>query len=96
MNCYEVVVSHAYPDADREAILTVSRELQSWVIQQPGFLRRTLLEAGEGTWIDIVLWETEAAAKTAAAAFPPDCGARFAALFDMTTMKMMHGTEVPL
>lgn len=36
---------------------------RDFVAKQPGFVRRELLRAGDGEWVDLVVWEDEAAAR---------------------------------
>ncbi len=91
---YEIVISHAREGVSREAILGLSRGLQAWAAQQPGFVSRTLVEAGNGTWVDIILWESEEEAKRAAENIPQSCMAQMEPLLDFSTMQMLHGTAV--
>ncbi|HEY0140683.1 MAG TPA: hypothetical protein VGF48_07295 [Thermoanaerobaculia bacterium] len=95
--CHEVVVSRAAAGASREAIIAVSRELQQWVEQQPGFLRRTLLEAPDGVWIDHVEWASAAEAHDAAARFGESgCAEKLQPLLDFGSMQMYHASGVAL
>ncbi len=51
---------------DESALLQASAALQSEFLEtQDGFVRRDLLKAADGSWTDIVYWESEAAAKAA-------------------------------
>jgi hypothetical protein len=93
--CHEVVISRA--TGPREAIVAVSRELQQWVEQQPGFLRRTLVEAADGVWIDHVEWSSAEEAHQAAARFGESgCAEKLGGLLDFASMQTYHGSAVAL
>lgn len=93
--CHEVVISRGREGASREEILATSRQLQQWAEQQPGFLRRTLLEAEQGVWIDHVEWSSESAAKEAAAKFNESgCAEALERLLDFTSMQLYHARAV--
>lgn len=49
-----------------EQLLQASRELQEgFLAKQPGFVRRDLLRARDGGWIDVVYWADREAAEAA-------------------------------
>lgn len=57
--------------------LRLNEKLNQWVMEQPGFLYRSLNKTEDGKWCDIVYWQNMAMAQAAAAAFPtiPACQA---------------------
>jgi len=63
-----------------EELFAASEALQrDFVARQRGFIRRELLRGADGTWVDLVHWEDEAAAHTvfAAAMESPVCAEYF-------------------
>jgi len=49
--------------------LKANEKITEWVQQQPGFRFRSLSETDDGEWIDMVYWESLAAAKQAGEKF---------------------------
>ena len=74
-----------------EAFLASARAMHAFVEAQPGFLRRRLSRAEDGTWIDQIEWTDMVSAKAAAAAIgtAPDARA-FVAAIDGQSVRMMH------
>ncbi len=61
----------------------------TWVRGQPGFLSRALSKGADGTWFDVVFWESAATAQAAAKQFMVDQGqSDFMALIDPESVKM--------
>lgn len=51
---------------DEAALLRASEALQEgFLARQPGFLRRELLRASDGRWVDLVYWQSEESAAAA-------------------------------
>jgi hypothetical protein len=51
---------------EEASLLAASQELQrGFLAGQPGFMRRELLRAPDGSYVDLVLWETREAADAA-------------------------------
>ena len=52
------------PDVDQATLMAASEALQrDFLAKQPGFVRRELLRAADGQWVDLVYWESAAAAE---------------------------------
>ena len=59
------------PGVTETDVLNASDVIQhEFLRQQPGFLRRDLLRAGDGHWVDLVEWTDHDAFAAAMAAFP--------------------------
>lgn len=52
-----------------EAFLSASQKIEGWVGKQPGFEYRALAKQQDGTWVDLVFWQNEAAAQAAGEKF---------------------------
>ena len=61
----EMVLYRLQPGVTSETILALSDEMQGWLEQQPGYLRRELFMAEDGQWLDLVYWASMAEAVTA-------------------------------
>ena len=74
-----------------EIFIKANEELDSWLGQQNGFEYRALAQQEEGTWVDIVFWQTQADAQQAGEAF---MGAKesqaMLACIDKSTVSMQH------
>jgi hypothetical protein len=64
--CLEVVRFRLLPAVSDEAFLTVNAPTAEFLRQQQGFCRRVLSRSTDGTWTDIVEWESHALARKAA------------------------------
>ena len=80
------------PDVKSSEIIRASRLMESTLTTWPGFVRRELVELGEGRWVDIVHWQSMADANAAieTAMTCPVCLAFFA-LLDERKGEMLHG-----
>lgn len=97
MEFHEVVVSRAAAGASRESVVELARQIQDWVAKRPGFIRRTLVDAGDGTWIDLVVWRSPEDAQATMKEFATAPFAEAAASrLDASSMQMYHGSPVPL
>ncbi|HEX6177382.1 MAG TPA: hypothetical protein VF057_03425 [Thermoanaerobaculia bacterium] len=97
MQCHEIVISRAAEGTSRNELVAAARRLQEWAARQPGFVHRTLVDGGDGTWVDIVVWRSEADAKAAAAAFQSNPAAReVARMLDANSVRVLHGESVAL
>jgi hypothetical protein len=54
----EMVLYRLQDGVSQETILTLSDEIQKWLVQQPGYLDRDLLMAEDGQWLDLVYWSS--------------------------------------
>ncbi len=71
------------PGRSEADLLAASAAFQSAFLDgRPGFLRRELLKAGEGAYLDLVHWQSQAAADAvmAEAMTSEACGAYFAVM----------------
>ena len=97
MECHEIVISRSAEEASRDEVVAAARRLQRWAVAQPGFIRRTLVDGGEGTWVDLVVWRSEAEAKAASIAFETNAAAaEISRVLDVKSIRMIHGTAVAL
>jgi hypothetical protein len=69
----EIMTFRLAPGADEEAFLASDRQVQSdFAYHQPGLLRRTTARGGDGDWVVIDLWQSDAAADAADALWAHD------------------------
>jgi antibiotic biosynthesis monooxygenase (ABM) superfamily enzyme len=87
----EIVQFRLKPGTDEGAFLAAAADTQAAIARLPGFLTRELLRGGDGLWVDVVHWRSEAEALAAAEAFPsmPEV-VSFVAMIDETAMTMLH------
>lgn len=57
---------------EADALLATSASVAEFLLEQPGFIYRSLSQDSEGTWIDICYWHSEAEAKAASDALMSD------------------------
>ena len=83
---------------DHSAFLDAAKDMGTWVRAQPGFIRRRLSHAEDGTWIEHIEWKDMDAAKAAAAGIGKEPGnAEFLKAIDGPSVTMMHSNlEVSL
>jgi hypothetical protein len=73
----------AKPGVDESTMLALSNRLEGeFLAQQPGYIRRELLKAEDGSFVDLVWWESPAAAEAAMTKVAESevCAAYFAAM----------------
>lgn len=89
--CVEVVTFRLVPGAEEAAFLDAARATEGPLREQPGFLRRRLVQGGDGQWTDWVEWRDAASAHAAAEAMMgnPAFGP-FMALIDGASIVMRH------
>ncbi len=87
----EIVTFRLNEDADRETFLADAKATGPLLGRTTGFLSRSLSEAEDGSWTDIVFWRTMDAAKLAAQTVPhhPDF-APFGSAIDGPSVAMRH------
>lgn len=89
--CVEVVTFRLLPGADAAAFLAAARATEAPLRDQPGFLRRRLVQGADGQWTDWVEWRDRAAAGAAAEAMMADPAfGPFMALIDGASVVMRH------
>lgn len=89
--CLESVRFRLAAGADEAAFRAAAPLAGDWAARQPGFVSRALVDEGSGWFRDLILWESEAAASNAAAAFGPALGATtFARAIDGASVETAH------
>ena len=64
--CLEWAPFNLRPDVSEGELLRAADALQNeFLIKQPGFIRRQLLRAGDGSYVDILWWSSPEAAHAA-------------------------------
>ena len=87
----EKVSFRTKPGVSELDFLHASRGLDGWVTRQKGFQYRTVVKTGEGAYIDLVYWATEADAKAAQEGFMSAPQAQpLMALIDPDSVEMAH------
>ena len=89
----ETVTFKLNPNVDRATFVAAANQMGDWIQAQPGFVRRRLSCAVDGTWFEHVEWANMAAAKQAAAAIGNEpSNADFLKAIDGPTVQMTHST----
>jgi hypothetical protein len=72
-----------------ELIVEAKHVLNQWMKQQPGFIRWTINQVGEGEYLDIVQWQDEASAKKAEQSMQAEASTleRWFMLYDMQSIQ---------
>ena len=93
MPTIELVTFRLTPGTNRDVFLSEAKRGEALIRSQPGFRARMLTEGPNGTWSDIVTWDSHTAAQTAAETLManPDFLA-FCALIDPASVQMTHST----
>ncbi|MBL9046839.1 MAG: hypothetical protein JNK34_05925 [Tabrizicola sp.] len=95
MQTIEHVTFRLAPGTTREAFLAEARRGEALVRRQSGFRARMLTEGSDGTWSDIVTWDSHAQATTAAETLMADPEfLAFCSLIDAGSVKMTHSALV--
>lgn len=87
----EMVLYRVQPGVSEETVIAISDEIQKWLQQQPGYLRRELFMAESGQWLDIVHWASMAeAVRASEQIFSQPFAANFGDIFapDATALHM--------
>ncbi|HEX2195579.1 MAG TPA: hypothetical protein VHJ76_01530 [Actinomycetota bacterium] len=91
----ELAIFKTTEGVTREQLLDTVDAVSEWAKRQPGFLSRDLTCSEDGTWIDVVWWESLDAAHAAAeAAMTSESCAPMFALIDLEDTQMIHGARV--
>jgi len=92
-NVIELVTYKLKADADLSQLRDTHEEVNAWLLQQPGFLYRSLSQDEQSTWFDIVYWENMETAKAAGEAFmSAPAGQALMTVCDMDSCFMRHMT----
>ncbi|MEL7465260.1 MAG: hypothetical protein AAFN79_14410 [Pseudomonadota bacterium] len=87
----EMVRFRLKAEADADAFRTAAPVVTEWASRQPGFQSRTLVEQGDGHWVDLVWWRSEAEAFAAADKVMDDLGqTTFMQMIDPMSVEMGH------
>lgn len=88
--CLELAEFSLRPDTTPEALRGALIDLDHWLAQQPGFIRRRTLRDGSHL-ADLVEWRDRASAEAgAAAAMASPVAGRYFALLDLENARMRH------
>jgi heme-degrading monooxygenase HmoA len=90
-NALEVVIFKAKAGINPEQVQRAANAAEPHIRQMPGFVERHFGTREDGTFIDLVHWQDQAAAEAAAEKVMqmPEFG-EFFALIDDSTVQMMH------
>ncbi len=95
MKTVELVSFRLIAGTDRDGFLQAARRTEALIRRQPGFQTRVLTEDSDGTWRDVVTWDSHAAAMQAAQTVMTDPDfAPFAAMIDPASVTMSHSALV--
>ena len=87
----EVVLSRVKPGVTDQEVLEAADAIMDDVRSAGGFLRRELLKAGEGEWIDVIHWQSmEDAHRAAAMVMARPAAARLQGIIDGASVRMYH------
>ncbi|MEH6347207.1 MAG: hypothetical protein V7785_19080 [Bermanella sp.] len=87
----EMVSFKLNADASDQAFLDSNPALEAWVAKQPGFQYRALSKKEDGTWVDLVFWESLEQAQQAGTAFmAADEPKAMLAFIDKDSVSMQH------
>lgn len=96
-HCYEVVTCRGRQGLSRDQIVSALRSAQSWLLEQPGFIERKLLEADDGSFVDFVIWKSAEHAQRAAQSFATaPCAAAVMGVLDDASVRMLHAKALSL
>ncbi|MEM7523768.1 MAG: hypothetical protein AAF360_08450, partial [Pseudomonadota bacterium] len=89
--CLELVRFRLSEGADPDAFVAGAPVVTEWASRQPGFQRRTLVESGDGGWVDMIWWASETEALAAADNVMKDLGGTpFMMMIDPMTVEIGH------
>jgi hypothetical protein len=95
MTTIELVSFRLKAGTDRDSFLHGARRTEALIRRQPGFQGRMLTEASDGTWRDVVTWDSHDTALQAAEKVMADPEfAPFVAMIDPATVSMSHSALV--
>lgn len=87
----ELVTFKIIANCTPEAFAAACESVNAWVRNQPGFQSRTVSCSEDGTWFDVVLWDSAEVAHAAAAKMMTELGqCDFMAMIDPNSIKMQH------
>jgi hypothetical protein len=95
MTTIELVSFRLKAGTDRDAFLQAAHQTEALIRRQPGFQTRMLTEDSDGTWREVVTWDSHDTAMKAAETVMSDPEfAPFEAMIDPATVTMSHSALV--
>ncbi len=90
-NVAEIVTFKLAPGVTADHYIGLSKTINDFVENCPGFIFRRLSSGNDGRWTDTAIWSDMEAAKAAADAFPQqDFAPKVMAAIDADTLDMRH------
>jgi len=87
----EVVVFKLAEGVSDEAFVQAAQGIETWLETKPGFMSRRLSNDGQGSWLDLVEWESMGEAQAAAAEIMATSeGQAFGSKIDGESIQMYH------
>jgi len=87
----ELVSYKLKTDSTKEQLAATHSDVNTFLVEQPGFIHRSLSEDNDGLLYDIVYWQNMETAKKAGEAFMAHkAGQALVALCDENTISMRH------
>lgn len=88
----EIALFSAKPGVTADAIIHASKAMKTTITGWQGFIKRELVDLGQGQWVDIVHWRDMDAAKRAEKnAMQSSSCLSFFALLDEKQGRLLHG-----
>lgn len=87
------LVTFRLQKGDTQGFLDANASINDWLKRQPGFVSRHLAERDDGTYLDIVFWQTHADALAASTKMMEEMAQSEAmTMIDPMGLDMSHGT----
>ncbi len=87
----ELVTFKINANCTPEAFAAACEPVNVWVRTQPGFQSRTVSRNQEGTWFDVIFWDSAESANTAAAKIMVELGkSEFMTMIESSSIQMQH------
>lgn len=91
----ELVTFKINVNCTAEAFAAACELVNAWVQTQPGFQSRTVSHNEEGTWFDVIFWDSAENAHAAAAKIMVEQGSsEFMTMINPSSIKMQHAQIV--
>ena len=82
---------------DDTVFLSANRPINAWLKQQPGYKSRHLTKKDDGSWLDLVVWNSLEEAQSASARLMKEfADSDFMKMFDPDSVRMEHSAIVAL
>src|SRR6476659_4833504 len=87
------LVTFRVANGDTRKFLDANASINDWLKRQPGFVSRRLAERDDGSYVDIVFWQSHEAALAASAKMMDEMAQSEAmTMIDPMGLNMSHGT----